>query len=172
MSNNINLDYAKKASDETSKFYSTGLTYAVYGVSISIPIFSVLVWFLISSEHINLKFIGLENNYALVDFLIYGFVIGYFFFFILATVDMVQKMRRKIELDTLLKKNALDLSLIEKMKTIFWVVGAFSILSILVLIFGIIGSVFEILLFKPYERKIAPPGVGPGIAEAHEFSYT
>ena len=172
MANNINLDYARKASQETSKFYSTGLTYAVYGVSISIPIISILTWYLITREHINLKSMGLVNNYALADFLIYGFVIGYFFFFALATVDIVKKMRRKIELDTLLKKNALDLPLLGKMKAIFWTVGSFSVVALLMLIFGIVSSLTETMFFETYDRKIAPPGVGPGVASAHEFKYT
>lgn len=164
--------YAKKAKEIENRFYEKHLTYATYIVSLLCPIMALVLWALIEYEHIDLSAIGVPKNYNWADFLINGFIIGYFFFFVLATVDIVRKMIRKVALDSILKKDQLDLDLIKRLKRVYYVVGVLSIISIIVLSLGYASNNLGILMFKPYKRKIAPPGVGPGISESHEFDYS
>lgn len=155
--------------DEVNHFYSKKLTIATYVVAVLIPILSILLWFLVDKKHINL---GISDNYTFNDFLITGFIIGYFFLYILSTIDIIQKFRAKIVLDTVVNKNGLDMPYIDNARKIFWIVGAFSIAAVALLILGFLSSKLNILMYKPYKRTVAPPGVGPGIAEAHTFDYS
>ena len=162
------LDYAKESKSIVNNYYSMGLTISVYVVSIMIPILSVGIWYMNNQGYLPRYF----DNFGIADFLVPGLIIGYFFFFILATVDIIKKMIAKVKLDTLLKKGALDKPLIKKAKGLYWFSGVFSVLGLIMLLVGFLSNYFRILVFKPYKRTVAPPGVGPGIAEAHKFDYS
>lgn len=149
-------------------YRSLRLTITAYVIAILMPLLAVFFWYLIDNNYIKNK---IPKNYTVSDFILVGSIWGYFFFFILASTDIINKMLRKIELDILVNKFEADKDLLPRIKKLYWLVIIFSILALIIISIGFASNKLGIFTFTRYKRKIAPPGVGPGIAEAHTLNF-
>lgn len=144
----------------------------IFIASIIVPVvffvLIVLIGWLIVSEKLNISL----KNFNIWDFIIMGLVFAYFSFIVIAAIDIIRKVKQKITINKLINKMKEDKkteSLAFKLTLWF---SLFMGLSIIALIVAAVCSTQRIWIFAPYERKIAPPGVGTGIPEAHTLNFT
>jgi hypothetical protein len=144
--------------------------YAIYVIAFLIPTIFISTYFALKQWD---KKNSILTQFSWSDFLSIGFIAGFVVLFAGTVLHILHKFKAKIELDTMSSgKTEERVDLMENNKKITY----FFILSFvlgLCAVGGYVGMAYtNTLLFENYERKIAPPGVGPGISQSYSFDYS